>query len=180
MSRQRVERKYLPEFVYGGTDGAITTLAVMAGAFGASLSSAIIIILGFANLLADGFSMATANYLSVKSQADLDRGKSIGKYSTAKKKHPLKTGVATLISFVSIGFIPLFPFVLAFFIESINPHKFTLAIVFTGIAFFVVGWIKGRIVMKHPLKSAIETLIIGGIAAALAFLVGYLLRGLAG
>ena len=39
---------YLPSFVYGGIDGAVTTFAVVAGVVGASLSSAIVLILGFA------------------------------------------------------------------------------------------------------------------------------------
>ena len=54
----------IEDFVYGGTDGVITTFAIVAGAFGASLSISVILILGFANLLADGFSMSIGNYLS--------------------------------------------------------------------------------------------------------------------
>jgi len=52
--------RYIRDIIYGASDGIITTFAVVAGAAGASLSSAIILILGFANLLADGFSMAVA------------------------------------------------------------------------------------------------------------------------
>jgi len=59
---------YLGEFVYGGIDGSVTTFAVVAGAVGAGLDSVIIIILGFANLLADGFSMSIGAYLSAKSE----------------------------------------------------------------------------------------------------------------
>lgn len=55
-------------FVYGAIDGAVTTFAIVTGVVGASLSPSIIIILGFANLLADGFSMAVGNYLAVKTQ----------------------------------------------------------------------------------------------------------------
>ena len=59
--------KYSVEnFVYGAIDGAVTTFAIVTGVVGASLSPSIIIILGFANLLADGFSMAIGNYLAVK------------------------------------------------------------------------------------------------------------------
>lgn len=58
---------YLSEFVYGGIDGAVTTFAVVAGAAGAGLSSSVVIILGFANLIADGFSMSVGSYLSSKS-----------------------------------------------------------------------------------------------------------------
>jgi VIT1/CCC1 family predicted Fe2+/Mn2+ transporter len=61
--------KYTVEnFVYGAIDGAVTTFAIVNGVIGASLSPSIIIILGFANLLADGFSMAIGNYLAVKTQ----------------------------------------------------------------------------------------------------------------
>ncbi len=63
-------RKYLGEFVYGGIDGSVTTFAVVAGAVGANLDSAVILILGFANLLADGFSMSVGAYLSNKSELD--------------------------------------------------------------------------------------------------------------
>lgn len=62
--------QYLGEFVYGAIDGTITTFAVVAGATGASLSPVIVIILGFANLIADGFSMACGNFLSEKAQKD--------------------------------------------------------------------------------------------------------------
>ena len=61
---------YLGEFVYGGIDGSVTTFAVVAGAVGAGLESSIIIILGFANLLADGFAMSVGAYLSTKSERD--------------------------------------------------------------------------------------------------------------
>jgi len=61
---------YLREFVYGGMDGSVTTFAVVAGAEGAHLGSSVVIILGFANLLADGFAMSVGSYLSSKSDHD--------------------------------------------------------------------------------------------------------------
>ncbi|TBN04350.1 hypothetical protein EYD45_06950 [Hyunsoonleella flava] len=61
---------YLGEFVYGGIDGAVTTFAVVSGAVGAGLNNEVIIILGFANLLADGFAMSIGAYLSSKSVKD--------------------------------------------------------------------------------------------------------------
>ena len=57
---------FIENFVFGAVDGAVTTFAVVAGVIGASLSPSIIVILGFANLFADGFSMAIGNYLAVK------------------------------------------------------------------------------------------------------------------
>ncbi|WP_421898742.1 VIT1/CCC1 transporter family protein [Marinoscillum sp.] len=59
---------YLGEFVYGAIDGSVTTFAVVAGAAGAGLDSAVVIILGFANLIADGFAMSVGSYLSTKSE----------------------------------------------------------------------------------------------------------------
>jgi len=61
---------YLGEFVYGGIDGCVTTFAVVAGSVGAGLDSSVIIILGFANLLADGFAMSVGAYLSTKTERE--------------------------------------------------------------------------------------------------------------
>lgn len=70
--------KYIKSVVYGGLDGIITTFAIVAGVAGASLSSGVVLILGFANLVADGLSMAMGDYLSTKAeneynQAERDR-----------------------------------------------------------------------------------------------------------
>jgi VIT1/CCC1 family predicted Fe2+/Mn2+ transporter len=62
--------KYLGSAVYGALDGTVTTFAVVSGVVGADLSLQIILILGFANLVADGFSMGASNYLSIKSEQD--------------------------------------------------------------------------------------------------------------
>ena len=178
--KEHFERRYLPQFVYGGIDGAVTTLAIITGAIGASLGPAIILILGFANLIADGFSMGVSEYLSSQSERDLHRRHKDARRYKVKATHSIKNGIATFISFIIIGFIPLFPFVLALFVPQIEPYKFNLSIVFTGLALITVGGVKGIIVHKSRIKSAIQTLVIGGIAAALAFLVGYLLKGLVG
>ncbi|MEX2587723.1 MAG: VIT1/CCC1 transporter family protein [Actinomycetota bacterium] len=63
---------YLRDFVYGAVDGTVTTFAVVAGSAGALLSSRIVIILGFANLLADGFSMSVSSYLSARSERQIE------------------------------------------------------------------------------------------------------------
>ncbi|NJW54522.1 VIT1/CCC1 transporter family protein, partial [Salinimicrobium oceani] len=61
-------KDYIAEFVYGGIDGAITTFAVVAGAEGASLGISVVVILGLANLIADGFSMSVGNFFSTKAE----------------------------------------------------------------------------------------------------------------
>lgn len=62
--------KYIGDFVYGANDGIITTFAVVAGAVGASLPAPVIVILGFANLFADGISMGASNFLGGRSEQD--------------------------------------------------------------------------------------------------------------
>lgn len=66
-----INKEYIGEFVYGGIDGAITTFAVVAGAEGASLGISVVIILGIANLIADGFSMSVGNFFSTKAERDI-------------------------------------------------------------------------------------------------------------
>ena len=57
---------YLPDAIYGAIDGTVTTFAILAGAVGANLPARVIIILGIANLVADGFSMAAGNFTAVR------------------------------------------------------------------------------------------------------------------
>lgn len=173
MSEKNIERKYLADFVYGGIDGAITTFAVVAGVIGASLDSIIIIILGFANLFADGFSMATSNYLSTKSQNELTNNR-----KSFDHKDPKKTALATLVFFLIIGFIPLLSFVVAPISPFLEQKKFIISFFLTGVALFIVGAFKGKIIGKHWLKSSFETLFIGSIAAFIAYLVGAILKSL--
>jgi VIT1/CCC1 family predicted Fe2+/Mn2+ transporter len=65
-----IKPSYLRDWVYGGIDGAVTTFAIVAGVVGADLSARVILILGVANLLADGFSMAAGNYSATKTEVD--------------------------------------------------------------------------------------------------------------
>ncbi|MGB2691046.1 MAG: VIT1/CCC1 transporter family protein, partial [Thermodesulfobacteriota bacterium] len=92
---------------------------------------------------------------------------------------PLKSAFVSFISFNLIGFIPLLAYVLSYFSDSFRSNTFTLSIILTSIAFFIVGSVKGRIVSTSWLYSGFETLLIGGVAAIIAYYVGYLLRGLA-
>lgn len=170
----KLSKKYLPEFVYGAIDGTVTTFAVMAGALGASLSPAIVLILGFANLFADGFSMAIGNYLSTKSNCKVDPTSC----SEENSKEPIKTALATFVSFVVIGFIPLFPFVLALGFKGIANNQFLLSAIFTGVAFAVTGYIRGYVTKENRLLSIFETLLIGAGAAIIAFFVGFFLQKL--
>lgn len=63
-------RGHLRDAVYGGIDGAVTTFAIVAGVAGAELATEVILALGAANLFADGFSMAAANYAGTKAEVE--------------------------------------------------------------------------------------------------------------
>ena len=64
---------YLGDFVLGAVDGAVTTFAIVAGAAGAGLSNGVVLVLGLANVLADGFSMAAGNFLRARSDQQVLR-----------------------------------------------------------------------------------------------------------
>jgi len=67
-------QNYLRDWIYGGVDGAVTTFAVVSGVVGARLSPWVILVMGFANLFADGFSMAASNFLGTRAEhEDLKR-----------------------------------------------------------------------------------------------------------
>lgn len=66
--REGPQHSYLRDFVYGAVDGTVTTFAVVAGVAGAQLSAGIVVILGLANLVGDGFSMAVSNFLGTRAE----------------------------------------------------------------------------------------------------------------
>lgn len=81
-----LSNKYLPEFIYGGMDGSVTTFAVVAGATGAHFPPNVIIILGLANLLADGLSMSIGSYLSSKSEKEHYQKNKLSEYWSIENK----------------------------------------------------------------------------------------------
>src|SRR5690606_41328032 len=99
---------YLRDLVYGANDGIITTFAVVAGVAGASLSPTVVLILGFANLFADGFSMGASNYLSIRSEEAARAAAGLG----VQEPHALRHGIATFVAFNLAGVVPLVAYLL--------------------------------------------------------------------
>jgi VIT1/CCC1 family predicted Fe2+/Mn2+ transporter len=152
-------RKYLPDLIYGANDGIITTLAIISGVVGASLSTRLILILGFANLLADGFSMAASNVLARRSEA----GPVIPPLASASRH-----GFATFLGFVVAGFIPpLTAYLVPGFVD-----RFSLAIGMALATLFLVGASRARFTNRGALRAGTEMLVIGSLAATLAYLIG--------
>jgi VIT1/CCC1 family predicted Fe2+/Mn2+ transporter len=222
--------EYIGDLVYGGLDGIITTFAVVSGVAGANLGTSVILILGMANLLADGFSMATGAYLSTKSEQEyyekerqreawevehfpegeraelyeLYRGKG---YSKDEAEHmlailtrdnerwvdammidelgmlkdegnPLFNGLATLIAFILAGSVPLMVYLAGLVVRIPLEVAFPISILLSGLALFGLGVARVLVTHQKPLRSGMEMLLVGGLAAVVAYAVGALLKGL--
>ena len=230
-SEHRLSRlqDYLGEFVYGAIDGSVTTFAVVAGAAGAGLSSSVVVILGFANLLADGFAMSVGSYLSTKSEndnyekhkkieywevenlpekereeiRDIYRAKGfegelleqiVAKITEDKdrwvdvmmkeelemiqeNKSPIMMAIVTFVSFVVVGFVPLVIYVLDY-IFGMEVNLFWISSILTTLAFIGIGWLKSYVTETSHLKGVLETLLLGLIAALLAYFVGDILEAI--
>ena len=163
--------KYLAEVIYGANDGIVTTFAVVAGVAGAALSPSIVLVLGMANLLADGFSMGMSNFLSRRSEADYEAAR--GNDVDHDGKSPGRTAFVTFLAFVVAGALPLVPYVFV-----LTP-LFPTSILFTGIAFFVVGASRSFVTARHWFVNGGEMFLVGMLAATVAFVVGTLLKGVA-
>jgi VIT1/CCC1 family predicted Fe2+/Mn2+ transporter len=227
--RQRlsaVRHNYIRDWIYGGIDGAVTTFAVVSGIAGAQLSPLIVLVLGFANLVADGFSMAASNYLGTRAEIDdyrrleeiehrhirlapegereevrqiyAEKGfegeeleKAVELITSDKQRwvetmlaeeyglpaeirSPWKAALSTFAAFNICGLIPLLPYLF-----SVG-DSFTVSSVLTCATFFFIGSVKSRWSTASWLRSGLETLAVGSLAAALAYAVGVLLKDLAG
>lgn len=166
----------LREFVYGGMDGAVTTFAVVTGAAGANLGVRVILILGFANVFADGFSMAVGSYLSEKSSQDLSIQK--GESKAADYDSPLGAAVATFVSFVLIGFVPLLVYLIdyIFGLDAQTDTLLILAIALTLTTFAFIGLLRARVTKISKRKAVFESLGLGLAAAIISFAAGNLLE----
>lgn len=211
---------YLKDMIYGGIDGTVTTFAIVAGVEGAGLSHGVIVALGIANILADGFSMAASNYSGTKAELD-DRKRIIQIEEDHIKNHrdgeleelrqilelrgltgdvlvqatdeiaqnkdrwinlmltdeygltldeprPMRAALATFGAFLVAGSVPLLPFILGV------PNAFTISSVATLVTFFLIGAGKSRWSLSKWWRSGTETLLIGALAALIAFGVGSL------
>jgi len=222
--------KYLGDMVYGANDGIITSFVVVTGAVGASLSPGVIIILGLANLLADGFSMGASSFLSMRSDKDFQkaqrkkeeyevrhmpevekeevreilkkwgvsgecRERATQEITQDKKRwvdlmmreelniieedadYPARHGAMTMFAFVTIGSVPLLPY----FFPVADETRFLFSLLLTGIILFLVG--AARYIVSRTvswLKQGMEMLVVGGLAALVAYMVGYILRAIFG
>jgi len=158
---------YLRDLVYGATDGVITTLAVIAGAAGADLPAGVGLVLGLANLVADGLSMAVSNYLGLKSELE-QNGESLD------AEMPWRHGLATFAAFVVVGAIPL----LAFLIGLPGMSRFQTSFVLGLAALAVVGAGRARFVARPAWRCALEMIVLAGGASGAAYAVGALLEPL--
>lgn len=164
---------YLSEFVYGGIDGAVTTFAVVAGATGARFDVKILLVLGFANLIADGFSMGVGSYLSTKSEQELmiKKGESI-----KDEPSPVINGATTYVSFILIGLVPLLAYTVDTVFDLGLNNLFGIATVLTALAFIGIGLLKSKVAQSNVARAIAETLVLGAIAASLAYVLGDLLE----
>lgn len=221
---------YVRDFVYGAIDGAVTTFAVVAGAAGASLSSRVVLIMGLANLFADGFSMAVSNYLGTRaaqqqkqiarraekqhialypegereevrqlfaakgfSGADLESAVEVitsdrDRWVEMMMREELgfssddgsaaRSATATFIAFLVVGAIPLLPFLVNLASPGTFGAPFSVAAILTGVAFALVGLLKALVIGQSPWRGGVETVALGGAAAAVAYAVGVLLQGI--
>lgn len=215
--------------VLGASDGCVTTFAVVAGAVGGDLADRVVIILGFSNLIADGFSMAAGNYMGAKSvdeeleKARAEERRHIESIPEGEKEEvrqifaskgfrgellekvvsvivgdrklwidtmiteelklrigearPQRAALATFGAFCLAGMVPLLPFLVPWFDTAAS---FRASCAATASSFFLIGLTKGHLVGQSRWKSGIQTLLLGGAAAILAYGVGFGLSRMSG
>lgn len=226
----RKPHSYVGDAVLGAIDGCVTTFAVVSGVVGADLPQSVALILGLANLCADGFSMAVSNYQKTASEAQRiaqardtearhvadiphgereeirqifaqkgfrgplledvvavitqDRTRWIETMLTEELglplagPRPLTAALVTFGGFALAGLLPLAPLLLPLSMPAST--RFAVSTWATGVTFLLIGVLKGHVLGRPRWRSGLETLLVGGGAAGLAYLIGVWLRGLAG
>jgi VIT1/CCC1 family predicted Fe2+/Mn2+ transporter len=167
-----IAQHYIRDLIYGANDGIITTFAVVAGVTGGSLSSGAILIVGVANLFADGLSMGVGNYLSIRSHESAREAQNLPEEEAAPARH----GMATLLAFVVAGAVPLFPYV----VPITADYRFTASVLLTLLTLFVVGSMRALVTVDRWWTAGLEMLLLGILVAAAAYGSGALVAALIG
>lgn len=166
-----IARHYIRDLIYGANDGIITTFAVVAGVTGGALSARAILIVGVANLFADGLSMGVGNYLSIRSNESAREAANLPQEEAAPARH----GVATLLAFVAAGAVPLAPYV-------IGPVelRFALSVFLTLATLFVVGALRSVVTVDRWWTAGLEMLGLGVLVAGAAYGSGAVVASIVG
>jgi VIT1/CCC1 family predicted Fe2+/Mn2+ transporter len=167
-----IARHYIRDLVYGANDGIITTFAVVAGVTGGSLSTIAVLIVGVANLAADGVAMGVGNLLAIRSHESALAAAG----RPEEEAYPWKHGMATLVAFVVAGAIPLLPYMLPV-PESARLFASTLL---TLASLFGVGAARAMVTLDRWWKAGIEMLLLGGVVALAAYGAGAIVRWIVG
>jgi VIT1/CCC1 family predicted Fe2+/Mn2+ transporter len=167
-----IARHYIRDLIYGANDGIITTFAVVAGVTGGNLSTGAILIVGVANLFADGLSMGVGNYLSIRSHESARAAQNLPEEEAAPARH----GIATMLAFVVAGAVPLFPYLVPIAADS----RFMASIGLTMLTLFVVGSLRSLVTVDRWWTAGLEMLLLGIVVAAAAYGSGALVARLTG
>jgi VIT1/CCC1 family predicted Fe2+/Mn2+ transporter len=165
---RNIARHYIRDLIYGANDGIITTFAVVAGVTGGALTTQAVLIIGVANLFADGLSMGVGNYLSIRSHESARAAQDLPEEESSPGRH----GLATLLAFVLAGAIPLLPYAVS------HTNSAGLSVVSTFAALFVVGALRSLVTIDRWWYAGLEMLALGALVAAAAFGSGALVAAL--
>jgi VIT1/CCC1 family predicted Fe2+/Mn2+ transporter len=158
----QVIRSYLPNIVYGANDGLLTTFAIVSGVVGAKFSHDVVLVLGFASLVADGISMGASNFLSMRTPGSEESG------DVSAVSKALRHGLATFLGFIVLGSLPL----IAFLLPLPSDKLFIASGTLTFSAMFLVGAGRALFAEMNWLRAGLEMLLIGIAAAGVAYLIG--------
>jgi VIT1/CCC1 family predicted Fe2+/Mn2+ transporter len=159
-----IARHYVRELIYGANDGIITTFAVVAGVAGGGLPLRAVLIVGAANLFADGLSMAVGNYLAIRSQESVLEAQALPEQEAFPARHAL----ATFLAFFAAGCVPLLPYMVA----PLPIDRFASSCALTMLALFTVGALRATISNVRWWQAGFEMFALGAVVAGAAFLSG--------
>jgi VIT1/CCC1 family predicted Fe2+/Mn2+ transporter len=165
-----IAQHYVRDVVYGANDGVITTFAVVAGVTGGTLSPVTVLVLGVANLLADGLSMGVGNYLGIRSDERVREAQQLPE----QEAFPIRHGIATFLAFVAAGVVPLLPYVFS----GVTTDLFATSTVLSLMVLFAVGAARSRVGTGSWWANGLEMLVLGVIVGAVAYFAGAVVSAL--
>jgi VIT1/CCC1 family predicted Fe2+/Mn2+ transporter len=161
--RKKISADYLHSGFFGIEDSLVSTTGALAGIAISSTSKAAIISAALVIIAVESTSMAASEFVSEETEEDVE--------NTKNPASPLISGLIIFIGYIIAGMIPLAPYLL---LPKLQAIPVSIGLALTGL--FLLGIYKGKISHKSPLRSALEVLIIGGVAAGIGIAVGLIFK----
>ena len=160
---KKISPDYIHSAFFGVEDSLISTTGALAGIAIGSGNRSVILLTALVIIAVESTSMGASEFISEETEEEIEKLK--------LPANPKISGLLIFLSYVVAGLVPLAPYL---FLAPAQAIPISVALALVGLT--ILGVVKGKLTKLNPLKSALEVLVIGGVATSIGIVVGVVFK----